>query len=65
MKWPLTYDVPLLNLIYCIITMSWFSFLLFCRAMKDLDFQELPPLVYQLLLLSTKVHNSLYLGSYM
>lgn len=21
-KWPLTYDVPLLNLIYCIITMS-------------------------------------------
>jgi len=27
----------------------------FCRAMRDLDLQELPPLVYQLLLLSTKV----------
>ncbi|XP_073239367.1 Fanconi anemia group I protein-like [Porites lutea] len=31
------------------------------RAMKDLDFQELPPLVYQLLLLSTKGHKPLIL----
>ncbi|CAH3026008.1 unnamed protein product [Porites evermanni] len=31
------------------------------RAMKDLDFQELPPLVYQLLLLSTKGHKQLVL----
>ncbi|KAL9983051.1 hypothetical protein ACROYT_G005175 [Oculina patagonica] len=31
------------------------------RAMKDLDLQELPPLVYQLLLLSTKGHKQLVL----
>ncbi|RMX44061.1 hypothetical protein pdam_00015042, partial [Pocillopora damicornis] len=31
------------------------------RAMKDLDLQELPPLVYQLLLLSTKGHKKLLL----
>ncbi|XP_020616716.1 Fanconi anemia group I protein-like [Orbicella faveolata] len=31
------------------------------RAMRDLDFQELPPLVYQLLLLSTKGHKQLVL----
>lgn len=31
------------------------------RAMKDLEIQELPPLVYQLLLLSTKGHKQLVL----
>jgi len=31
------------------------------RAMRDLDLQELPPLVYQLLLLSTKGHKQLVL----
>lgn len=31
------------------------------RSMKDLDFQELPPLVYQLLLLSTKGHKQVVL----
>ena len=37
---------------------QYYFYSLISRAMKDLDLQELPPLVYQLLLLSTKVFQS-------
>lgn len=51
-------------LLYCkhlwLVTLydQYYFYSLISRAMKDLDLQELPPLVYQLLLLSTKVFQS-------
>jgi fanconi anemia group I protein len=32
------------------------------RMLTDVDLQELPPIIYQLLLLSTKVTNSFFEG---